>query len=66
MEISSTEHQPARIAMNPRFAETFGVFFDKGYRVFTANSAAVEITLAIVQEVVAGRRKLDTRNYVFR
>jgi hypothetical protein len=66
MEISSSEHQPAGIVMNPRFAETFGVFFDHGYRVFTANSAANEITPAIVQEVVAGRRKFGTHNFVFR
>ena len=66
MEISSSEHQPASIAMNPHLVETFGVFFDHGYQVFTANAAADEITPAIVQEVAMGQRKLDTHNFVFR
>ncbi len=66
MEISSSEYQPAGIVMNPRFAETFGVFFDHGYQVFTANASADEITPAIVQEVAMGQRKLDTHNFVFR
>lgn len=66
IEITSSENQPALLAMNPRFAQTFDVFFDHGYQVFTANSAADEITPAIVQEVVAGHRKLDTYNFVFR
>jgi len=66
MEISSSEHQPPGILMNPRFAETFGVFFNHGYQVFTANAAADEITPAIVQEVATGQRKLDTHNFVFR
>jgi FkbM family methyltransferase len=66
MEISSSEHQPAGITLNPRFGETFGVFFDNGYQVFTANAETEEITPLIVQEVVAGRRKLNTHNFVFR
>ena len=65
IEISSSEHQPAGVAMNPRFAETFGLFFELGYQVFTANAAAEEITPAIVQEVVTGGRKLETHNFVF-
>jgi FkbM family methyltransferase len=65
MEISSSEHQPPGILMNPRFAETFGFFFDHGYRVFTANAAADEIRPAIVHEVAMGQRKLDTQNFIF-
>lgn len=66
MEISSSEHQPAGVAMNPHFFDTFGVFFERGYRAFTANAAAEEITPVNVQEVVTGRRKLDTHNFVLR
>jgi len=66
MEISYSDHQPKGIVMNPRFAETLGVFFDNGYQVFTANAAADEITPEIVQEVAMGQRKLGTVNFVFR
>lgn len=66
MEISSTEHQPAGTVMNPHFAKTFELFFAQGYRAFTADEAAMEITSATVQQVVAGMQKLDTHNFVFR
>lgn len=65
MEISSSEHQPAGVAMNPRFAETFGLFFEHGYQALTADAAAEEISPAMVQEVVTGQRKLGTHNFVF-
>lgn len=65
MEISSTEHQPAGTVMNPHFAKTFELFFAQGYRACTANEAAQEITQAIVQQVVAGKQKLGTHNFVF-
>lgn len=65
MEISSTEHQPAGAAMNPHFAKTFEMFFAQGYRAFTADAAAIEITPAIVQKVVAGTQTLGMHNFVF-
>ena len=65
MEISSTDHQPAGIVMNPHFAKTFELFFAQGYRAFTADEAAMEITPAIVQKVVAGAQSLGTHNFVF-
>lgn len=65
MEISSTEHQPAGTTMNPSFAKTFELFFAQGYRTFTADEAALEITPEIVQKVVAGSGKLETHNFVF-
>ncbi len=65
IEISSSEHQPAGISMNPRFAETFSVFFGLGYRAFTADTAAIEITPEIVKKVVTGSEKLATHNFLF-
>ena len=65
MEISSTEHQPAGTVMNPHFAKTFELFFEKGYRAFTADDAAMEITPAVVRQVVAGTQKMGTHNFVF-
>lgn len=65
MEIASTEHQPAGVVMNPHFAETFEMFFNLGYRAFTADEEEIEITPAIVQKVVAGAQSLGTHNFVF-
>ncbi len=65
MEISSTDHQPAGTVMNPHFAKTFELFFAQGYRAFTADEAAMDITPAIVQKVVAGAQRLGTHNFVF-
>lgn len=65
MEISTTDHQPAGTVMNPHFAETFELLFAQGYRAFTADEAAHEITQMTVQQVVAGKHKLGTHNFVF-
>jgi hypothetical protein len=65
MEISSSKHQPKGVDMNPHLAETFSLFFEHDYQAFTANSASVEITPAMVQEVFTGHRRLDTHNFVF-
>ncbi len=66
MEISTTEHQPAGTAINPKFAATFAAFFDHGYRAFTADEAQQELTKEDVVEVVASGRQLNTHNFIFR
>lgn len=55
----------AGTVMNPHFAETFELFFKQGYRAFTADEATIEITHVTVQQVVAGKQKLDVHNFVF-
>ena len=65
MEISTTEHQPAKTALNHHFSKTFELFFAQGYRAFTADDAVQEINQSIVQQVVAGKHKLGTHNFVF-
>lgn len=64
MEISSSEHQPAGVVMNPNFAKTFELFFTQGYQAVTADSEAMQITPNIVEEVMAGRQKLGMHNFV--
>ena len=66
MEISTTEHQPEGTAMNPNFEKTFEVFFDCGYRAFTADAEAKKIEKSDVKDVVANRKRLTTHNFVFR
>jgi len=65
MEISSTEHQPEGIEINPNFEKTFEIFFALGYRSFTANETAAEVTPSIVKDVVAGRQIIGGYNFVF-
>lgn len=65
MEISSTEHQPADIAINPNFSKTFSLFFEQGYKAFTADEKAQEITAQTVQLVMEEKLKLGTHNFVF-
>lgn len=65
MEISSTEHQPVGTVINPYFANTFELFFAQGYRAFTADEAAQEVTAQTVQQVVAGTYKMQTHDFVF-
>jgi len=64
MEISSSEHQPAGVAMNPNFAKTFELIFMHGYQAVTADTAATQITPQIVEEIMAGRQKLSMHNFV--
>ena len=65
VEISSTEHQPSDIKINPNFKKTFDIFFDNGYRAFTANESREEVTREIVAEVMSGTRSLTTHNFTF-
>jgi hypothetical protein len=51
--------------MNPHLAKNFEFFFAQGYRAFTADEAAQEITQVTVQQVVAGKHKLGTHNFLF-
>ena len=65
MEISSIEHQPLGVPLNPHFLKTFELFFSYGYRAYMANEAMIEITSANVQKVAAGLQGLETHNFVF-
>ena len=65
MEVSSTEHQPAGVEVNPHFSKTFALFFEHGYKAFTADETAQEITAQIVQLVMDNKMKLGTHNFVF-
>jgi len=65
MEISTSEHQPVGVPINPNFAKTFNMFFAHGYRVITADDAATEITSELVHKVLAGRHRLNTHNFLF-
>lgn len=65
IEISSTEHQPKGILINPFFERTFELFFANGYRAYTANELAIEVTPEMVRKVFNGELKLSDHNFVF-
>ncbi len=65
MEISSTEHQPAGIFMNPHIGQTFALFFSHGYHAFTADESSTKITKDIIERVEAGLDSLPTHNFIF-
>lgn len=66
MEISIDEHQPAGTATNPNLKDTFEFFFDNGYRAFTADVSALEISKSDILDISVGKKRLNTHNFVFR
>ena len=66
VEIASSEHQPAGTAMNPNFAQTFDVFFSRGYRAFSVGGQEIEITEEVVASVLANQQTLEIHNFIFR
>lgn len=66
VEIATTEHQPAGAPMNPHFAQTFEMFFSRGYRAFTADGLAREVTRETAAKIGAGQQQAETHNFVFR
>ena len=66
MEVSTTEHQPEGISMNPNFENTFEMFFDYGYSGYTAAAETEKIEITDVKDVMANRKRFTTHNFVFR
>jgi FkbM family methyltransferase len=63
IEVCSNEFHPS--GFNPYFADTFAMFFDAGYRAFTAEAEPVEVTPADVARWVAQGHAGPVFNYVF-
>ena len=66
VEICSTEHQPAGMPINANFAQTFKIFFSQGYRAYTIGEKEYEVTWEVVTDIVNGKHKLETHNFLFR
>lgn len=63
VEITLDEHRPSR---NPHFAATFDLFFDAGYRAFTAERAKRDVTRADVHDWLAHGSIADgVHNFLF-
>jgi len=66
LEISVSEHQPEGTTINPHLAETFEMFFERGYRAFAADASMAEISREAVVRASRGDGQLGTHNFVFR
>lgn len=66
VEVSTTEHQPAGTTINPNFAKTFDIFFDQGYRAFTADMRSQEIRKVDIDNVLNHEARLSAHNFIFR
>ena len=66
VEIAVEEHQPKGLTMNPHLLSTFDVFWQAGYRAWTAQVAPREIQRDEVAAVIeSGRDTLGTHNFLF-
>ena len=66
MEIAGTQNQPQGTVMNPNYEKTFELFFEHGYRAFTADSKQIEISRHDVNQVMAGTKQMEIYNFIFR
>lgn len=66
VEISTAEHQPSGITINPNLIETFEMFFSRGYRAFTVDDQLSEVTFEMVNEISNDKRNFTTHNFLFR
>lgn len=67
IEISSSEHQPHGVVINPNFANTFKLMLDAGYKAFTADDVKREVTISDIEAVQAGDvKRFSTHNFLFR
>jgi FkbM family methyltransferase len=66
VEISISEHQPEGVSINPDFASTFQIFWDKGYEAWTAESDMRPVGPDDIQRITEqGTNIFDTHNFIF-
>lgn len=66
IEVSATEHQPDDVTKNPNFKETFDLFFDRGYRAYTADKSGCELMRSDIDKIYGDHTRIDTHNFIFR
>ena len=66
VEISTTEHQPEGVRMNPNLMSTFQLFWDNGYEAWTANHVPRHVSKKEIEDVCKGRKNIKvTQNFLF-
>ena len=66
IEITTTEHQPAKIGANPYFADTFKLFFNYGYKAYTVEENPKEICMCDIDTIISNKLNMNVYNFVFR
>lgn len=66
IEITTDEHQPAGIAMNPYFKNTFQLFFQNGYQAFSVDQDAHAVSMEEVDLASKGNLKFKSHNFLFK
>ena len=66
VEITSVEHQPKSVVINPHFEATFQMFWDRGYEAWTATRQSRRIFPTDVERIVRREQyALPTHNFLF-
>jgi FkbM family methyltransferase len=65
VEITTTDHQPTGIAMNPNLKSIFELFFKHQYKSFTFDRELRPITIEDVDLVLNGSQTFGTYNFMF-
>jgi FkbM family methyltransferase len=65
IEITTTKHQP-NMEMNKYFRKTFELFFENGYKAYTADDEYINICKSDLDLIESNEFKLKTHNFIFR
>ena len=66
VEISLFEHQPNGRVSNPKFSNTFDIFFQNGYRAYLADESNTELNKLDILQIENGNKQVSTSNYIFK
>lgn len=66
VEITYKMHQPKTMGTNPKFLETFQIFFNESYKCFTADNNLTNIDFETIKLVYKDNEDLKTYNFLFR
>lgn len=65
IEITTTDHQPHGVAINPNLKSIFELFFKNDYRSFTVDREIRPVTIEDVDLVLNGSQTFGTYNFIF-
>ncbi len=65
VEIALHENQPKSVGINPKFKDTFDLFFQAGYHVKTADENMRPITSVDIELALIGKKDLGVHNFIF-
>jgi len=66
IEITTEEHQPVGVGINPNFKNIFALFFQHGYQAFNVDEELKPITMDQIDLVMQGKSKFNAHNFLFK